>query len=179
MEIWDLYDENRQKLNKTMSKSEKRPGGVFNVRVHLCLFNKKGEMLIQQRASNKKHWPNIWCITLSGGVVAGENTNDALRREINEEFGLEKLDLSHERPFFTINTEGSFQDYYLIEKDIKLKDIKFKDGEVQAVKWASKEEILEMIENKQFMQHYPSFIEFVFESRKNRGVLKPEEKLKL
>jgi len=47
------------------------------------------------------------------------------------------------------------------------------------VKWASKEEILEMIENKQFMQHYPSFIEFVFESRKNRGVLKPEEKLKL
>jgi len=178
MEVWDLYDKNRQKTGLTMKKSESFPKGeYYSLRVNLCLFNKNGEMLIQQRHASKKHWPNLWDLTLSGGSVAGENSLDAITREVYEELGL-NLDFSKERPFFTINNGSSFNDYYLIEKDVNLKKIKFQDGEVQAVKWASKEEILKMIENKEFLLYYPSFIETIFEMSKNRGVLKPEGRLK-
>ncbi len=177
METWDLYDVDRQKTNKTMKKSEKFPkGDYFSLRVHLCLFNKKGEMLIQQRHFSKKHRPNLWDLTLSGGAISGDNSKQALTREVQEELGL-NIDFSKERAFFTINTENSFDDYYLIEKDIDIKDISFKDNEVQAVKWASKEEILKMIEDKKFLLYYPSFIETIFEFKNNnRGVIQPEGK---
>ena len=178
MEVWDLYDENRQKINKTMSKSEKRPSGVYNLRVHLCVFNKNGEMLIQQREANKKHWPNIWSITLSGGVMAGESSNVALAREVKEEFGVD-IDFSNERPYLTINTEGSFQDIYIINSDIDTNTLQFRDGEVQAVRWASKHEILRMIENKEFLQYHTSFIELMFDMREGRGILQPEGRLVL
>jgi len=75
MEVWDLYDKNRQKTGLTMKKSESFPKGeYYSLRVNLCLFNKNGEMLIQQRHASKKHWPNLWDLTLSGGSVAGENS---------------------------------------------------------------------------------------------------------
>ena len=179
MEIWDLYDVDRQKTTKTMKKCEKFPKGeYYSLRINMCLFNSRGEMLIQQRHSSKKHWPNLWDLTLSGGAISGDNSRMAITREIKEELGLD-IDFSKERPFFTINNGTSFNDYYLITKDIDINKIKFQDGEVQAVKWASKEEILKMIKNKEFLLYYPSFIEFIFDSRKNRGVLKPEGRLKI
>ena len=90
MEVWDLYDIDRQKTKKTMKKSEKFPkGDYYSLRVHLCLFNKKGEMLIQQRHSSKKHWPNLWDLTLSGGAIAGDNSRKAITREIKEELEVE------------------------------------------------------------------------------------------
>lgn len=177
MEIWDLYDIDRQKTGKTMSKSEKFPEGkYYSLRLHLCLFNSKGQMLIQQRDHSKKHWPDLWDLTLSGGSIAGENSTQALAREVKEELGLD-LDLSNERPAFTLNHDTAFDDYYLIEKDIDLKDIHFDDGEVQAVKWATESEILEMIEKKEFLLFYPSFIKMLFEIRETKDVLRPEGRL--
>lgn len=177
MEIWDLYDGDRQKTGKTMSKSEKFPeGNYYSLRIHLCLFNSKGEMLIQQRDHSKKHWPDLWDITLSGGSVAGENSTQALAREVKEELGLD-LDLSNEKPVFTTINENAFYDYFIIEKDIDLKDIRFDDGEVQAVKWASESEILKKIKRKEFLLYYPSFIKMLFEIRKTKNVLQPEGKL--
>lgn len=177
MEIWDLYDVNRQKTSKTMKKCENFPNGeYYSLRINLCIFNRKGEMLIQQRHSSKKHWPNLWDLTLSGGAVSGDNSRDAIKRELKEELGLD-FDFSNERAFFTINNGSSFNDYYLITNDINLEDIKFQDNEVQAVKWASKKEILKMIKNKQFLLYYPSFIELLFEMKDNRGVLQPEGRL--
>ena len=68
MEVWDLYDVNRQKTSKTMKKCENFPSGeYYSLRINLCIFNRKGEMLIQQRHSSKKHWPNLWDLTLKIG----------------------------------------------------------------------------------------------------------------
>ena len=175
MELKDIYDINRQKKNKTISKSEPCAENEYVLAVHLCLFNSKGQMLIQQRAASKKHWPNLWDVSLSGGVQAGEDSQAGITREVKEEFGID-IDFSKERAYFTINNDGyhqGFNDYYIIEKDIDLKDIHFQDGEVQSVKWATKEEILKMIKNGQFLQYYPSFIETIFDMKQKRGTLQP------
>ncbi len=179
MEIWDLYDGERQKTGRTMSKSEKFPEGDYrSLRIHVCLFNSKGEMLIQQRDHSKKHWPELWDLTLSGGSIAGENSAKAASREIKEELGLD-LDLSNERPVFTMNYDNAFYDYFIIEKDIDIDSVEFKDGEVQAVKWASEKEILKKIKRKEFLLYYPSFIKMLFEIRKTKNVLQPGSELKI
>ena len=172
MEMFDLYDENRQKTGETIARGNVCPNRFCRLVVHVCIFNKKGQMLIQQRHSSKKSWPNAWDVTLGGCVRAGENSSQAIARELGEELGLH-FDFTNERPYFTINFDNGFDDYYLIEKEVELKDVKFVDGEVQNVKWASKDEILQKIENKEFIGYYPSFIEALFDMRAKRGVHKP------
>ncbi len=172
MELMDLYDEERQKQKTIIEKGQKIPSGLCSLRVHLCLFNSKGEMLIQQRHKNKKHWPEAWDISLSGGAQKGDSSKAAITREVKEEFGLD-IDFSGERAYFTINADNCFDDFYIIERDIDLKSIHFDDGEVQAVKWAGKDEILKLMKNKKFIQYYPAFINAIFEMRAKRGIYLP------
>ena len=79
-------------------------------------------------------------------------------------------DFSNERAFLTINFDSGFDDFYLIKTSIALNDIKFKDNEVEKVKWASKKEILKMIKEKTFIQYHTSLINLLFDMRKTRGV---------
>ena len=120
----------------------------------------------------KKTKPNMWDLTLGGCVRAGETSKQAVQRELFEELGI-KYDFSDERAYFTINFENGLDDYYLIEQDISLKKIKFIDGEVQNVKWASEKEILMMLENGEFIEYYPSLISLLFEMRHGqRGAIR-------
>lgn len=171
METWDLYDENRKKTNRTMERGSTCPDGMCRLIIHVCVFNKNGEMLIQQRQSTKKLWPNAWDVTLGGSVIKGENSKQAAERELFEELGI-KHEFSNERAYMTINFDNGFDDFYLIEKDVDLKNVKFIDDEVQNVKWASEKEIIQKINNKEFIGYYPSFIRALFEMRTKRGVRK-------
>lgn len=49
MEIWDLYDINRIPTGETMIRGEKIKENRYHLAVHVCIFNKQGEMLIQHR----------------------------------------------------------------------------------------------------------------------------------
>ena len=172
MEKWNLYDEDRQITTNIIERGQKCPGKLCRLTVHVCIFNEKGEMLIQQRSKTKKSKPNMWDLTLGGCVQAGETSKQAVQRELLEELGV-KYDFSDERAYFTINFDNGFDDYYLIEKNISLKKIKFIDEEVQNVKWASEKEILMMLGNGEFIEYYPSLISLLFEMRHGqRGAIR-------
>ena len=170
MEVLDLYDQNRQKTKKTIVRGEKCPQNLCRMTVHICIFNKKGQMLIQQRSHAKASAPNLWDITLGGGVQSGETSRTAAHRELIEELNIDH-DFSNIRPHLTINFENGFDDFFLIEKQVKLKDVKFSDHEVQKVKWATKDEILKMIEEGKFVSYIPSFVASLFDLRKQYGVI--------
>lgn len=173
MEKWDLYNNDRQLVGQTIERGQNCPSNLCRLVVHICIFNKNGEMLIQQRQSTKKSWPNAWDLTLGGCAQAGENSQQAAERELNEELGID-YDFSNERAYMTINFDNGFDDFYLIEKNVSLNEVTFKDNEVQAVKWATKDEILDMINSKNFIGYYPSFISALFEMREARGVHKKD-----
>lgn len=166
MELWDIYDKNRNLTGRTMERGGEFAKGDFHLIVHLCIFNSKNELLIQQRQAWKEQWPNMWAITVSGSAQAGESSTQAIERETFEEIGY-KIDLSKERPFFTINSEHGFHDYYIVEREIDIKDLNLQHEEVQAVKWASKDEVLKLLEEGNFLKYW--FIEPLFDIRKHRG----------
>ena len=52
------------------------------------LFNKKGEMLLQQRASGKYHSGGLWTNTCCSHPRPGEDTLPAAQRRLQEEMGM-------------------------------------------------------------------------------------------
>ncbi|KLE16008.1 NUDIX hydrolase [Clostridium sp. C8] len=166
MELWDIYDKNRLLTGRTIERGNKLKKGDFHLVVHVCIFNSKNEMLIQQRQPWKEGWPNMWDITVGGSALAGEDSIEAAERETLEEIGY-KINLSNERPFFTINFEVGFDDYYLVEKEIDIESLTLQYEEVKAVKWASREEVLQLIEEGKFINYW--FSNNLFDMRKQRG----------
>ena len=168
MELWDVYDVNRNKTNKTMLRGEPIEKDNYHLVVHVCIFNSDGEMLIQQRQPFKEGWSNMWDITVGGSATKGDTSQSAAERELFEEIGL-KLDLQNVRPHITINFINGFDDFYLIEEDVDMNELSLQYEEVQNVKWASKEEICRMIDNGEFIPYYPSLIQLLFDMRNKYG----------
>lgn len=168
MELWDVYNRDKTKTGKTMVRGEKIEKGSYRLVVHACIFNSKGEMLIQQRQPFKSGWPNMWDISVGGSAISGETSQTAIEREIFEEIGL-KIDLQNIQPHLTINFDTGFDDVYLIEREIDIKDIVLQYEEVKKVEWATLDEILQKIDNGIFIPYHKSLIQLFFDMRKNYG----------
>lgn len=170
MELWDVYDRNRTFKGKTMIRGNEIRKDDYHLVVHVCIFNSKGEMLIQKRQSFKEGWPGMWDVTVGGSAVAGDDSISAAEREVYEEIGL-KLDLREERPFLTVHFDKGFDDIYIIIKDVDINSLKLQYEEVARVKWASGKDILYMIDENTFIPYKKSIIELLFELSHKRGVL--------
>lgn len=168
MELWDVYEIDRSKSNRTMLRGQAFAENDYHLVVHVCIFNAEGKMLIQQRSANKESWSSMWDISVGGSAVKGDTSQSAAEREVAEEIGL-CLDLKNVRPHLTINFEFGFDDIYLIEKDISIADLSLQYEEVQNIRWASKEEICSLIKAGQFIPYYLSLIDLLFDMRKQYG----------
>lgn len=168
MELWDVYDINRSKTDKIMQSEKPFNADDYHLVVHVCIFNSKDEMLIQQRQPFKEGWPNMWDITVGGSAVAGETSQSAAERELFEETGI-KLYLQKIRPHITINFDNGFDDIYLIDNEADIDKLTLQQEEVQNIRWASEDEILSMIDNGSFIPYYKSLIQLFFNMRKQYG----------
>ncbi|WP_176140606.1 NUDIX hydrolase [Halobacillus salinus] len=168
MEKWDIYDKDRNRTGKQMNRGNAFEKDAYHLVIHVCLFNESGEMLIQQRQPDKEDWKNMWDITVGGSAIAGETSQQAAEREVHEEIGY-ALDLRNRRPSLTVNFEYGFDDYYLIETDLDISDLPLPTEEVKQVKWADKDEVLQMISEGKFIPYHESLIELLFEMRKTMG----------
>ena len=168
MELWDVYDIDRNGKNKTMVRGEPFQKGDYHLVIHVCVFNSRNEMLIQQRQPFKQGWPNLWDITVGGSATQGDTSQSAAERETMVEIGL-PLDLKGVRPHLTINFRNGFDDIYLIQKDVDITRLTLQYEEVQRVKWASKEEVLFLLEQGEFIPYYPSLIQLLFDMQGKYG----------
>ena len=168
MELFDLYTAEREKTGRTMVRGEPVPEGFYRLVVHVCIFDPEGRMLIQQRQPFKKGWSNLWDISVGGSAVAGDSSRAAAERETREELGL-SIDLSGVRPTMTIYWEYGFDDYYVLTQAVDPDTLRLQYEEVQQVRWATKEEILRMIDDGRFIPYEKSQIELLFFRRNHRS----------
>ncbi len=66
----------------------------------LYLFDEAGRVLFTRRALNKATWPGVWTNSCCGHPRPGEAVEDALRRRLDEELGVEVSDLKCALPDF-------------------------------------------------------------------------------
>ncbi|WP_279401419.1 NUDIX hydrolase [Piscibacillus salipiscarius] len=168
MEIWDIYDQQRNKTERQMRRGDAFGLEDYHLVVHVCLFNDKGEMLIQQRQTNRDHWPSMWDLTVGGSAIAGEDPQQAAEREVKEELGYE-IDLTNQRPSLTINFDHGFDDIFIVKTNVDICSLPIPTEEVQEVKWASKDTILTKIEEGSFLPYYHSLIHLLFDMKDHMG----------
>ena len=173
MELWDLYDHDRNPTGETHERGKPVPKGRYHLVVHVVIFNSAGQMLIQQRQPFKEGWPNLWDVTVGGSAIAGDTSCTAAARELQEELGL-TADLTFERPKLTIHFSVGFDDIYTLIWDVELSDLTLQESEVQAARWATEDEIHRMIDEGTFIPYHHSLITLLFALRSKRGTIAKE-----
>lgn len=124
-----------------------------------------GKFLITQRVMTKSWAPGWWEVS-GGGVMAGEESEDAVKREILEETGLDVsgceggyvFSYHRENPG---EGDNYFVDIYRFVMDFDESDVKVQEAEAAGFKLATVEEIKELAKQGIFL-HYDS-IKQVFE----------------
>ena len=73
-----------------LSKAECHNGaGVLHRAFSLFLFNDSGELLLQQRSTQKRLWPGYWSNSCCSHPRRGESMEVATRRRLSDELNLE------------------------------------------------------------------------------------------
>jgi len=104
-ELVVLVDDHDNQIG-TAPKSEVHHGDTPLHRAFSCfLINAEGELLLQQRASTKVTWPRIWSNSCCGHPLPGEPREEAVRRRLRDELGLEPRSLALALPDYRYRAE--------------------------------------------------------------------------
>ncbi len=144
-----LVDEKDQPCG-LMEKMEAHQKGVLHRAFSVFIFNKQGEMLLQQRATEKYHSGGLWTNACCSHPLPGESTSSAATRRLKEEMGfetsLEKIfDFLYKASFDNGLTEHEFDHVYAGQYE---GDINFDTSEVKDVCFKSMKEIKEDMERQ-------------------------------
>ena len=124
-----LVDKNDNQLG-LMPKMEAHEKAVLHRAFSVFIFNKKGELMLQQRAAHKYHSPLLWTNTCCSHQRNGETNLEAGKRRLQEEMGFvtslsEVFSFIYKAPFDNGLTEheldhvliGYFDNRPIINKD--------------------------------------------------------------
>ncbi len=148
-EVLDLYDNNFNKLDKTIIRRIDEIPENANIMMSYILIKNSGKYLLEQSTERNNY---KWAIP-GGHVLTNENGEQGLKRELREELGLENINIKH------IDTiKFPYNNYifnvYLTEDEIDTSKLTFQPEEVLQVKWYSKNEVLELIKEEKISRGY-------------------------
>ena len=154
-EYFDVLNEKGEFTNLVETREKCHKEGLWHKAVVVFIIsadNKK--VLLQQRSANKKLWPNLWDITAGGHVLTGEFGYQTVIRETKEEIGINinENELKFIGGTISENISGEiinrhFNEFYIVHKDVDIKDMVLQENEVQDIKWFSKDDIIKKINN--------------------------------
>lgn len=84
-----LVDENDRQLGLEDKLAAHRNGARLHRAFSVFVFNKRGEMLLQQRAMGKYHSQGKWTNACCSHPMPGESVVDAAHRRLREEMGFD------------------------------------------------------------------------------------------
>lgn len=141
-EFIEILDENALPTGEKCLKSVAHKNGLYHASVHIWLYTKSKEVLIQKRKENKDTFPNLWDISVAGHIAYKEKPLTAALREIEEEIGL--CSKENELQYIGTSThknihaedliDHELHHIYISELKTDIKDLKIQEEEVAAIK---------------------------------------------
>jgi 8-oxo-dGTP pyrophosphatase MutT (NUDIX family) len=160
MEFWDIYDKNKKRTGRIMQRNDWcLADDEYHLTVLGVIAHPDGKFLITKRVMTKA-WAAGWWEVSGGGVNAGEDSFDAVVREVKEETG---LDVSNAEGGFLFDYhrenpgEGDnyFVDVYRFVLDFDESDLNFQEAEIDGYMLATLDEIKAFADQGIFL-HYDS-----------------------
>ena len=149
MEYIDLYDVNKNKINKIHFRGKKQNLGEYALAVNIWIINDRKEILLTQRHPEEKNWPLKWECT-GGLVIAGEDSYNGALREVEEEIGI-KLKTKGEI-IDTVVLKDYIKDIYLFRENIEIIETILEKNSVINIKWVTVYELNQMIKNEEITE---------------------------
>jgi mutator protein MutT len=163
MEYNDVYDENRQLTGKTHRRGTPWKKGEYGLVVCVWVYDGRGKLLLTRRAPEKSFagtWENS-----GGAALAGENSLQAIIRELREETGI--IAAAEEFELLSSSRDRiAHYDFYCLRRGSDTK-VTLQQGETDAYQWATFARVHEMIAQKQickvianqFLRQEPQLLE--------------------
>ena len=149
MERWDIYDKNKVRTGRIMERNHfNLADDEYHLTVLGVIRRPDGRFLITKRVMTKAWAPGWWEVS-GGAAQAGEESEEAVRREVLEETGLDVKE-----------AEGGYVFTYHRENPGE-GDVHLQTEETDGCRFATPEEIRELADQGIFL-HYDS-IKRVFE----------------
>ena len=175
-EFVDVLDREGNATGETCLKSEAHARGYWHPCIHVWLYTKKGEVLIQKRVAAKKEFPNTWDVSVAGHIAAGEDVLLAAQREVGEELGFNikskdltfignyATDFRHHEDFI----DREYHHLYLTELTVPISKLQIQAEEVAEIQLLSILELAKKLESKvgnfNFVPYDREYFKHVFAS---------------
>ncbi len=162
MELWDIMNDRGVITGKTAVRGRTTlKSGEYHLVVHIWVIDSKGNFLIQRRSEKRKLMPGEWAAT-GGSAISGESSVTAAARELQEELGI-KAPRGSLKLARRMKRRNSFLDIWFIKCDADIARLRLQRSEVAEVKWATLDELRDMVENRRFHFYGREYFKAVFE----------------
>jgi isopentenyldiphosphate isomerase len=142
-EIFPLVDESGQVIGSATRRECHNGSKLLHPVVHLHVFDRQGNWLLQKRSGVKDIQPGRWDTSVGGHVDVGETIEQALRREAREELGIREFQPVFVRSYvFESDIERELVYSY---KVVYEESVAFDVSEIDAVRFWTGEEIRESL----------------------------------
>jgi 8-oxo-dGTP pyrophosphatase MutT (NUDIX family) len=148
-EEWvDIVDDGDNVI-ATVTRTEMRARRLQHRSVGIAVVSTDGRLLIHRRSESKDIWPGWWDIAAGGVVASGESYEEAARRELAEELGVDASDLEFlgQRHYVDADLAAICRGYRIVHDG----PFTFADGEVTEARWVTFDELEAMLATHQFL----------------------------
>jgi len=129
----------------------------------LWITNNQGEILLAQRAFNKKHHPGKWGPAVAGTIEAGETYESNIIKEAEEELGLKGIKFQPGPKTRTVGEYNHFTQWFKLKLDQPIEAFTVNPDEVAEIKWFTRQEIEENLKNNpaDFLSKMKDYIKYL------------------
>jgi len=149
MEFNDIYDKNRRLTGKVHRRGTPWRSGEYGLVVCVWVYDGRGKLLMTRRAKEKTFagtWEN------SGGAArTGENSRQAIARELFEETGIRAGEDEFEL-LYSQRDRCTHYDFYCLQRSVPIEEIVLQPGETDDVAWYTFSQVHQLIREKKICQ---------------------------
>ena len=138
-----LVDEDDNEIGFASKAAAHDGAGTLHRAFSLFLFNDHGELLLQQRAANKRLWGGYWSNSCCSHPRRGESLDIATSRRLLDELNFE-TELEHIYHFCyeaRFGEQGSENELCHVYLGMATSDVKPNDSEIAAIRFVSPAEL--------------------------------------
>ena len=150
-EYVDIVDEN----DKAVGKATREESNKKNLRRRgsgVLVFNKKNEILMHKRASEKLEFPGLWDFGSAETLISKESYESAAIRGLKEELGITGISNFDIKFLFKFKHTGkNVKRFYKVFSLHYNKNIKINKEEISEAKFVSEDFLNKMLEKEKFI----------------------------